>query len=77
MKTPDNKLPRKELVEWIYNNDYDYYANLIFDSGRMQGLITKNDFNEFVYDVIKDTVYFQSDYDEHVEWEEYNIEDMK
>ena len=73
MKSPENDMTRKELVRWVYENDYSYYAKLVVECEAFQQLSCKEVLDELVVEVIHDAVYYQSDYNHCIAWHSYGL----
>ena len=78
MKTPTTKMTRKELVDWVWDNDKVYYFELCMESIEFREAAAHGvlELEEMILDVIRDAVYYHGDYNEFVKWNEYNIGDM-
>ena len=70
MKTPPFKMTRKALIDWIFDNDFNYWANLYIEENIVRG-IDQDEFVEIIYRIIQDEVdYYAGDYRDYLIREE-------
>lgn len=71
MRIPKSGMSRHELIQWIYEHDFNRYAELYLEeNSRAFGKQSEEMLNEEVYDLIWDEVYYGNEYLDYILYEE-------
>lgn len=70
MKMPPHNMTEYNLVQWIYDNDFSYWAELYLEDVRCDQIRLKELFDDEVYDMIDDEVRYGEAYEKYVRQED-------
>lgn len=70
MNLPSYLMSEEELIEWVWENNYDYYAQLVVESedffNQWSYYSVKEYFDEAVYNVIVDEIRHSEQYKDYI-----------
>lgn len=72
MKIPTQKMYANDLIQWVYEFDFDYWAQLYLENDHANPGRIKELFEQEVYDLIWDEVMCGGEYDSYILHEEDN-----
>lgn len=67
---PDKPLPTSELIDFVYCNNYNYYAKLYLEDNYQMQIIKKEELDDIVHDMVLEDVLNDVIYDKFIKYED-------